>query len=77
MPKTYSYRELLKALRKHDKRFFEKKAQGKGSHRTIHHPDVNGEPRQYTLKCHGEGDDIRNGHLPSIRRRFGLPNDIF
>ena len=76
MAKSYSYRELVKALRNHDSRFYEDKKQGKGSHRVIHHPDVNGRPELYSLKCHGEGDEVRKGHITAIRRRFELPNDL-
>ena len=43
----------------------------------LYHPDVNGRPESYPLKCHGEGDDVRKGHLAAIRRRFRLPPDFF
>ncbi len=75
--KSYSYRELVKKLRKHDKRFeiFENRA--KGSERMLYHPDINGRSESYPLKCHGEGSDIRKGHLPAIVKRFDLPSDFF
>ena len=49
----------------------------KGSERMLYHPDVKGRPESYPLKCHGEGDDVRKGHLAAIRRRFRLPHDFF
>ena len=44
MAKTYSYRELIKKLRKHDPRFEEHVNRGKGSERMLYHPDVDGRP---------------------------------
>ena len=50
MPKTYTFRTLEKALRKHDKRFEFYKKRGKGSERIIYHPDINGRPESYPVK---------------------------
>ena len=77
MPKTYSYRQLLKKLREHDSRFEEHVRRGKGSERMIYRPDVDGRPESYPLTCHSEGADVRPGHLGAIRRRFRLPRDLF
>ena len=77
MAKTYSYRELVRKLRKHDPRFKVYENRAKGSERMIYHPDVNGRPESYPLKCHGEGDEVRKGHLAAIRRRFRLAGDFF
>lgn len=74
--KAYSYRELVKALRKHDKRFEIHVNRGKGSERMIFHPDVNGRPESYPIKCHNEGDAIRKGHIAAITRRFKLPKGL-
>ena len=77
MAKTYTYRELVKKLRKHDSQFEVYANRGKGSERMLYHPDINGRAEPYPLKVHGEGDDIRQGHLAAIRRRFGLPAGFF
>ena len=42
MAKTYSYRELVRKLRKHDPRFDVYTNRAKGSERMLYHPDVNG-----------------------------------
>lgn len=75
--RTYTYRQLLKRLRAHDKRFREYREKGKGSHRMISHPDINGQPASYPLVCHAEGDEIRVAYLLAIVRRFNLPRDFF
>jgi hypothetical protein len=77
MPKkTYTFRELVKALKDYDKRFEVYVARGKGSERMLYHPDVDGRPESYPLKCHGEGGEIRKGHIPAIIRRFKLPKNL-
>ena len=77
MAKAYSYRELVKRLRKHDPQFTVFENRAKGSERMLYHPNINGRSESYPLKCHRESDDIRKGHLAAIRRRFGLPTDFF
>ena len=72
MAKAYSYRELVAKLRKHDSRCQVFKNRGKGSERMLYHPDINGRPQSYPLKCHRESDDVRRGHLSAIERRFNL-----
>lgn len=76
MPKIYTYRELIKKLRKIDKRFevFENRA--KGSERMIFHPDIDGSPQSYPVKCHGENTEIRKGTLADIKRRFKLKGKL-
>ena len=54
MPKTYTFRTLEKALRKHDKRFEVYKKRGKGSERIIYHPDINGRPESYPVTATGK-----------------------
>ena len=76
MAKSYSYRELIKVLRAHDKRFEVYKNRGKGSERMLYHPDIGGRPASYPLKCHRESDTIRSGHIAAIRRRFRLTGDV-
>jgi len=75
--KRYKYREVIKKLKKHDRRFEEYVKDGKGSHRTIYHPDINGEPKSYPLKCHGENTELSYGYLDGMIRRFNLPEDFF
>jgi len=60
MPKVYKADEIFRLLRKHDKRFVIYVDKGKGSHRTIFHPDVNGSPRSYPIPYH-KGRDIQRG----------------
>jgi len=71
--KSYTYRTLVKTLTKHDKKFEFHKNRGKGSERMIFHPDVNGRPESYPIKCHGDNTDIGRGHISAIARRFSLP----
>lgn len=42
MAKAYSFRELIRKLRKHDSRFEVYVNRGKGSERMLYHPDING-----------------------------------
>ncbi|VAW63647.1 hypothetical protein MNBD_GAMMA10-2972 [hydrothermal vent metagenome] len=77
MPKTFSFDELVKLLKKHDSRFEIYTDKGKGSHRVLSHSDVNGRAESYPLKYHGGKTQVRVGHLNAIIRRFDLPNNIF
>lgn len=72
MPKTYTFRTLSRVLKKHDKRFEFWERRGKGSERMIYHPDINGRPESFPIKCHGENTEIRKGTLGEIKRRFNL-----
>lgn len=76
MPKPYSYRDLEKALRKHDARFEFWINRGKGSERMIYHPDIDGRPESHPVKCHSEGTELRKGVISSIIRRFKLPKGV-
>jgi predicted RNA binding protein YcfA (HicA-like mRNA interferase family) len=49
---------------------------GKGSHRMIYHPNINGQPRSFPIPFH-RGRDIQKGLLKALINRFNLPNDIF
>ena len=77
MNKIYTYRELIKKLKKHDSKFEVYTNKGKGSERQIFHPNINGRPESYPIKCHGEGTVIRKGHYAAIARRFNLPKNFF
>lgn len=77
MAKTYSYSKLTKLLLKHDPKFEIHIKQGKGSHRVLYHPDINGRAAAYPLKYHGEKTTVTIGHLSSIIRRFNLDKNFF
>ena len=66
----------MRLLRKHDSRFEVLARRGKGSHRMIYHPDVNGKPASMPLTWH-KGRDVGKGLLQAVIRRFELPEDIF
>ncbi len=68
---------MSRILRKHDKRFEFFTARGKGSDRMIYHPDIDGRPTSFPIKCHNEGDDLKAYVVPDIIKRFKLPKDLF
>jgi predicted RNA binding protein YcfA (HicA-like mRNA interferase family) len=76
MPRTYKFRELVKALRSYDSRFMVYENRGKGSERMIYHPDIDGRPESFPVKCHGEGTQIPKGIISGIIRRFKLPAGV-
>lgn len=63
-------------LKEHDERFLVLHRRGKGSHRIIEHPDINGKRATIPMTFH-KGKDVSAGVLNSIIRRFGLPKDFF
>jgi len=75
--KIYTYRELVKKLKKYDPNFQTHQGKGKGSERMLYHPDINGRPESYPLKCHGESTEIKIGHYAPICSRFNLPKNFF
>lgn len=74
MPKPYKFRELIRALRKHDPKF--EAYTGKGSERVIYHPDINGRAESIPVKCHGEGTELGPGVISDVVRRFRLPQGV-
>lgn len=76
MARPYKYRELVKALKKHDSRFEFSTNRAKGSERMIYHPDINGRPASFPVKCHNENTELRKGVVSAIIRRFDLPRDL-
>ncbi|HSL84771.1 MAG TPA: type II toxin-antitoxin system HicA family toxin [Thermoanaerobaculia bacterium] len=76
MARPYTFRELVKKLRKYDRRFEVFVNRGKGSERIIYHPDINGRSESHPVKFHGEKTELRKGVLSSIIRRFDLPRDL-
>ena len=77
--KSLRWRDLKKILRAHDDRFlfFVGKGSGKGSHRAIEHPDIDGKRVAFTVPVHDDGAEIKTPYKSKIRRNFKLPKDIF
>ena len=74
MKRTYRWSELRKILRRYDRRFNLDKKGGKGSHRTIRHPDFK---KPYTVPCpRGDKSVISKVYLNRIKKRFNLPDDL-
>ncbi len=42
----------------------------------IYHPDINGSPESFPVKCHREGQELRKGVISAIIRRFKLPAGV-
>ncbi len=76
MAKPYKFRELIKKLRDHDRRFEIFRDRGKGSERIIYHPDIEGRPESIPVKYHGENTELRKGVISDIIRRFKLPPGV-
>ncbi len=76
MPRPKKAIEVIQILRAHDPRFEIYSNRGKGSHRMIYHPDVNGRAASIPMPFH-KGKDVKPGILRSIIRRFNLPADLF
>lgn len=66
----------MRLLLKHDRRFVVLADRGKGSHRMIYHPDINGRAESIPLTWH-KGHDVGKGLLKAIIRRFDLPKNFF
>ena len=77
MPKALSYKEVVRRMKQYDNRFEVFIRKGKGSHRTVYHPDVKGRSASYPLKYHGAKTSLGPGHLNAMIRRFNLPRDFF
>jgi len=73
--KPLKYREIKKKL----KRFgvIEDKKRGKGSERMLYHPNINGKPEWYPVKCHGEGDELSKHLVRAVRQRFNIKVEEF
>ena len=76
MAKPKSPADVVKLLTAHDRRFVFYSCKGKGSHRMIEHPDIDGKRASIPLPYH-KGKDVSLGVLISIIRRFDLPKDFF
>jgi len=73
--KPLKYRELRKKLREFGVQEFRKR--GKGSERMLHHPNINGRPVWYPIKCHGEGDELSKHIVRAARERFNIKLEEF
>ena len=71
------YRDVVAALKRHDSRFEIHERRGKGSHRMVVHPDVDGRMRHFPLPYHGPKTRIAGGMLRDVVRVFELPADVF
>ena len=79
MPKRFASLtapDVLKRLKEHDERFEFYKQQGKGSHRMIRHPDIDGREASCPIPFHANRD-ISRPVLKSIIRHFKLAKDFF
>ena len=76
VPRPQKADDVFRILREHDSRFDFYSNRGKGSHRMIYHPNIDGKPRSFPIPYH-KGRDIQKGLLRSLIRRFNLPTNIF
>ena len=76
MPKPHKYRELVRILKDFDARFQFIARRGKGSHRMVYHPSIDGRAESFPLKCHGENTELSKGVIGDLVRRFKLPSDL-
>lgn len=76
MPKPHKADEVFRILKRRDPRFQVFENRGKGSHRMIYHPDISGQKASFPVPYH-KGQDLRQGILRALLRRFGLPHDLF
>lgn len=70
------YREVVAKLKEHDSRFEIHVRRGRGSHRMVVHPDIDGVKRQYPLPYHGMKTRVPPGMQKDIIRVFQLPADV-
>jgi hypothetical protein len=76
--KSYKCREIFKKLRKHDARFEVLENRGKGGHKMIYHPDIDGGARSLPIPCHNGNTELNSpDYYKQIIRRFNLNEDFF
>ena len=73
--KPLRYRELRSKLRNFG--VTEYRDRGKGSNRGLYHPDINGKPVWYYIKCHGEGNELSKAVVRAARERFNISLEEF
>lgn len=76
MGRGASYQDIVRKLKALDARFQVFEHRGKGSHRMIYHPDINGEERSFPLPFHGNKTWIGPKMCAALKRRFALPDDF-
>ncbi|MCB9479440.1 MAG: type II toxin-antitoxin system HicA family toxin [Deltaproteobacteria bacterium] len=77
MSKTYKLRELEKILKDYDPLFEIIERRGKGSHRMIYHPNIDGCSVSFPVVGHGKNNDMKPYVIPQIIKRFKLPKHLF
>lgn len=75
--KPCKFRDLVKKLKAHDKRFTIYAPPGGGSHYEIYHPDIGGKAASFPVPYHGANRDVKVGYLNRIVDRFQLPKKFF
>ena len=74
---VFSWRTLFKTLHDHDSRFRDDKIRGKGSHRMLVHPDIDGKEVRFPVPVHSMGKDLP-AYIPrKIMAKFRLPRTLF
>lgn len=76
MSKPYKFKDLFRILKKYDRRFRMKVKKGKGSHRELYHPDIDGEERGWPLVFHTSNPEFDKNAIAAIKRRFKLPKNL-
>ena len=76
MAKSLKYSEVVKLLNGRDKQFKIYVKRGKGSHRMIFHPDIDGSKASCPIPFH-KGSDISKKVLKAIIKKFKLPKNFF
>jgi hypothetical protein len=74
--KPYKLYDLFKILKGHDKRFRILERRGKGSHRMLYHPNINGRKESFPLICHKENTEFDKNVIADLIRRFDLPDGL-
>ena len=77
MPRRLKYRKLEATLKRIDDRFEIYEDCGKGSHRVIYHPDIQGRAESFPLPFHGANTEINPGYISDIIQRFQLNKAVF
>lgn len=73
--KPLRYRELRSKLKIFG--VTEHRDRGKGSNGGLYHPNINGKPVWYDIKCHGEGNELSKAVVRAARERFNISLEEF
>jgi hypothetical protein len=76
VPKPYRFRELFRILKDYDPKFRLSVEKGKGSHRALYHPNIDGSERAYGIPFHTQNPEIDSWSVAAIIRRFNLPKGL-